>query len=215
MSAEILLSGCEKHTQELVFRVYCTALCETARKQMHRAEHFAALDLLSAALLTDFGIRHAVVRRKGLEKPVLEADGLFMNLSHCKGLAVCAVSRTPVGIDAETPRKVREQMLSRVCTPAETGFVLRQTDRELAFSRLWTLKEAYAKYTGAGIREPFDKLGFSLDSGICFHHKDAENLRFFQILTENCQIISVCLPECDLHLQAETEYLTNEEKSIC
>ena len=193
MSAEILLSGFDKTTQELAFRIYCTEVPEAERRQMHKAEHFAALDLLGAALCRDFGIRHAKICRTGLDKPRLVHDSLHMNLSHCKGLAVCAVSRVPVGIDAETPRQVRDSLLPRICTPAETDWISSQDDKNLAFSRIWTLKEAYAKYTGAGIREPFSQLAFSLTDGIRFHHPDAENVRFFQLIRENHQVVTICL----------------------
>ena len=66
-----LLSGYDQNTQMLVFRVYAEALPDTERRQNHRQAHFAALDLLGAALEKDFGVRHAVIHRTGLGKPKL------------------------------------------------------------------------------------------------------------------------------------------------
>ena len=68
---EILLSAYEKTTHQLMFRVYAEPLPDTGRRQSHRAAHFAALDLLGAALAEDFGVYHAVIRRSGLGKPQL------------------------------------------------------------------------------------------------------------------------------------------------
>ena len=195
MKPEILLSGHAPGGGMLIFRVYAAEIPEAARKSAHRAEHFAALDLLGAALQQDFGVSHAEIFRTGLEKPRLMHKFLHMSISHCKGLAVCAVGRLPLGIDAEAPRAVKEHLLNRVCTAAEAAEILAAKDRETAFSQRWTLKEAYAKFTGAGIRTPFDRLEFSLDGGIRFCHPDAKKLRFFQVMRGNSHIISLCLPD--------------------
>lgn len=195
MKPEILLSGFSQSGQTLIFRVYAVQIPETERKQAHRAEHFAALELLSAALQKDFGVNHAQICRTGLEKPRLMHKFLHFSVSHCKGLAVCAVGRLPLGIDAEPPRTVKENLLEKVCTPAEAAQIAASADSARAFSRFWTLKEAYAKYTGEGIRTPFETLGFSLETGIRFLHPDAGKLRFYQVMRENSHIISLCLPD--------------------
>jgi 4'-phosphopantetheinyl transferase len=202
MNAEILLSGYDKSTQLLAYRVYCTALPETERRRGHRLEHLTALDLLGAALLEDFGVRHAKIVRRGIEKPALIHDFLHMNLSHCKGLAVCAMGRLPVGIDCERPRAVKDHLLDRICAPEEAAAIRAATDRETAFSRLWTLKEAYGKFTGRGIREPLDTLQFELGDSIRFVHPASEDVMFFQMIRGNQHIISVCLPKSDLQIES-------------
>lgn len=204
MSTE-LLTGYRKSTQELAFRVYCTAIPETDRRQAHRIQHLAAWDLLGAALLRDFGLRHTVILRRGVEKPTLLRDFPQFNVSHCKGLAVCAVGSVPVGIDAEPPRAVRESMVSRICTAGESAWIAAQNDKMYAFSRIWTLKEAYTKYTGEGIRHPFGDLDFALEGGIRFQHPDAGKLRFFQLLRGNSHAVSLCVPEGDYDIQFHTD----------
>ena len=156
-----LFSGYDKSTQELVFRVYAAPLPVTEKRQKHKDAHFAALDLLGAALAEDFGVRHAVIRRVGLGKPQLIHDFLHINISHCKGLAVAACGTVPLGVDAEVPRAVRESLLQKVCTAEEIVQIKAADDENSMFSRFWTLKEAYAKYTGEGIGLDFSTLGFS------------------------------------------------------
>lgn len=190
----ILLSGYDKDI--LIFRVYAQMLPEESGRQNHRSAHFAALDLLGAALARDFGVYHTKIRRSGLEKPVLVHDRLHMNLSHCKGLAVAAVGTVPLGVDAEAPRKVKETLAAKVCTKEEYAAVTSAADRALTFSKYWTLKEAYAKYTGEGIRLHFDALGFTISGDeIRFQHPAAETVRFYQILPENRFAVSVCVPD--------------------
>lgn len=192
-----LLSGYAESTQELMLRVYAAEIPETGRRQTHRASHFEALDLLGAALAKDFGVSHAVIHRVGLGKPKLMHDFLYMNLSHCKGLAVAAVGKMPLGVDAEPPRAVRDVLMQKVCAPEEIRLIHAEENQNSAFSRFWTLKEAYAKYTGEGIRLPFAALRFSFGSEgqIIFHHPDAAQVRFWQRRDVSGCTVSLCLPD--------------------
>ena len=193
-----LLSGYNKTTQELMFRVYAAEIPENGKRQNHSAAHFAALDLLGAALAADFGLRHAVIRRVGLGKPVLIHDFLHMNLSHCKGLAVAAVGRMPLGVDAEGKRAVKDALMQKVCAPEEIAQIQAAHDKNLAFTKFWTLKEAYAKYTGEGIRLDFSALRFEIGAEeIRFHHPDAAQVRFAQLTDRSGCIVSLCCPQGD------------------
>ena len=189
----ILLSGYDTITRNLIFRVYAAELPADGQRQNHRAAHFAALDLLGAALAEDFGVYHAVIHRTGLGKPQLMRDDLYMNLSHCRGLAAAAVGRIPLGVDAEAPRAVREAMMQKVCAPEEIAQIQAADNQKIAFTRFWTLKEAYAKYTGSGLRLDFSALRFTPDADtITFHHPDAENVRFVQLTGVSGCTVSLC-----------------------
>ena len=137
----------------------------------------------------------------GLGKPKLLHDFLHVNISHCKGLAVAAAGRVPLGVDAETPRQVRDSLLTKVCTAEEAAEIQHAADKNLAFSRFWTLKEAYAKYTGEGIGLDFAKLGFTIRScdDIVFHHPDADRLHFCQLMFGVQTVISLCVPHDPAH----------------
>lgn len=197
-----LFSGYDKLTRKLMFRVYIETLSEDGRRQNHRKAHFAALDLLGAALAEDFDVRHAVIHRIGLGKPKLIHDFLHMNLSHCKGLAVAAVGRMPLGVDAETTRRIPESLMQKVCAPEEIRQIQSEDDHAAAFSRFWTLKEAYAKYTGKGIGLDFSALRFSRneDNSLIFHHPDAANVCFIQQTGVSGCAVSLCYQN-----DAETE----------
>ncbi len=205
---KMLWSGTDPATNRLLFRVYAAEIPDTERKLRTRLSHLTALDLLSAALLRDFGIRNGKINRKGLEKPYLLHDSLYMNLSHCKGLAVAAVGRIPLGVDAETPRPVRAHLLPRICTPEECDAVLNADDPEFLFSRLWTLKESYAKFTGEGIALPFSSLGFTPGEKPVFHHPKADQVQFYQILLGNHHAVSLCVPrgEYDINSNGKDDY---------
>ena len=188
-----LCSAYPKETHSLLFRVYAQEIPAAERRERAKLSHLAAWDLFGAAMLRDFGIRHIRVTRTGLEKPQLVHETLHMNLSHCAGLAVCAVGIVPVGVDAEPPRPVREKLLPRMCTPEETAYILAQEDRDFAFSRIWTLKEAYGKLSGAGIRADFRTVGFRLEPRLQMTVPEEPDLCFLQMTQENRYAVSVCI----------------------
>lgn len=80
-------------------------------------------------------------------KPVLAArEGLFFSLSHSDRYMLCAVSDAPVGADVQRMRPVKLS-LARRFHPAERDWLSRlpEEEREGAFYRLWTRKEAWVK----------------------------------------------------------------------
>lgn len=85
----------------------------------------------------------------------LEGGSIAFNLSHTRGLVACVVTRgAEVGIDAERvpgydPLDVARARFSMAeVRDLESRAAAEQRER---FTELWTLKEAYAKATGAGI----------------------------------------------------------------
>jgi 4'-phosphopantetheinyl transferase len=97
-------------------------------------------------------------------------DQIDVSLSHTGDLITVGVSRTGrIGVDAEpTGREMSFDLLGRhMCTPTEGAeLALMPPQRRAAeLLRLWTLKEAYTKALGQGLRLGFTEFGFSLDSG--------------------------------------------------
>ncbi|MER6075377.1 4'-phosphopantetheinyl transferase family protein [Streptomyces sp. NPDC001852] len=103
-------------------------------------------------------------------RPVLRGLGadLQVSLSHTDELIVVGVSRAgPVGVDAEpAARRISFELLrNHVCTPGEAELLaaLPEEERTDRFLRLWTLKEAYTKALGHGLRRRFSAVGFAWD----------------------------------------------------
>ncbi|WP_420000625.1 4'-phosphopantetheinyl transferase family protein [Streptomyces boninensis] len=95
-------------------------------------------------------------------RPVPDAarhgTGLHFSLTHTRGLAVCAVAGTEVGVDAETAngRAAADEVLP-LLHPAERRVIEAQpgpVERAAAFRQAWVRKEAYLKGTGIGIAAP-------------------------------------------------------------
>ncbi|MER7394179.1 4'-phosphopantetheinyl transferase superfamily protein [Streptomyces sp. NPDC000151] len=95
--------------------------------------------------------------------------GVDVGLTHTGDLIAVGISRVGrIGIDAEPLSRALfyDVLLDRVCTPAEQAVLqyLDGPERTAAMLRLWTLKEAYTKALGQGLRLRFGE--FDLAPGI-------------------------------------------------
>ena len=121
-----------------------------------KREHEAAYRLLLAALRERFGSFETLPKIEAGEfgKPYFtDCPGLFFNLSHAGGCAVCALSGAPVGIDIINERKNRSRAAEKF-TAAEQEWLKERP--EAAFFDLWAKKEAYLKAIGTGLTRRLD-----------------------------------------------------------
>lgn len=93
-------------------------------------------------------------------KPRLKDDPLWFSLSHSEDLAVCAISKNPIGVDIEQIRDISPRLARKYFTPEEReylfGHVPKDQDWEevmtpsvkMRFFEIWTAKEAYLKCLG-------------------------------------------------------------------
>jgi 4'-phosphopantetheinyl transferase len=108
----------------------------------------------------------------GKPAPVPQQAGtprLEFNLSHTHGLVACAVTRgASVGLDVECVARLgaARDIAGHCFAPSE----LRWLDEggaggyAVRFTELWTLKEAYLKALGDGLRVPLDSFAFHVSS---------------------------------------------------
>lgn len=112
-------------------------------------------------------------------KPFLKSGAFCFNISHSRGLAVCAVEDSPVGVDVERCRVFSAALTQRICTAEETVLIAERTDRDSALTRLWTAKESHMKLTGMGMAQGITQTAFcalwpeprlAKAPGPCFFH---------------------------------------------
>lgn len=85
-------------------------------------------------------------------KPSLkEFPELHFNLSHCKEAVVCALANHPVGVDVEVLGRYTERLAKYTMNEDELAEINNAEDKDVAFTILWTKKEATMKLTGEGI----------------------------------------------------------------
>lgn len=110
----------------------------------------AAYRLLQHALLQEYGINEAPVFTYGNKgKPLLQGHhDIHFSLSHCHEAVAVALSDHPVGIDIETVDHYSPEVARRVMNDDELHEIEASAQPQVAFTRLWTMKESLYKLTG-------------------------------------------------------------------
>ena len=85
-------------------------------------------------------------------KPFLkEHPDIYFSISHCKKAVGCIIADCPCGLDIEHIRKAKEDLVRHTMSPEEADSIFSAPWPDIAFTRLWTQKEAVLKLTGTGI----------------------------------------------------------------
>lgn len=84
-------------------------------------------------------------------KPYLKDTNIHFNISHSGSMAMCALHDGPVGADIEMIKPYSDAVPKRIMSDEELKFYRSSPDREALFFKIWTLKEAYLKFTGTGL----------------------------------------------------------------
>ena len=126
-------------------------------------------------------------------KPYLKNySDVYFNISHCCELAVCAVGKSEIGIDAENIREYRPNVVKRAFSEREQEILEKSEDKNRDFFRIWTLKESFVKAIGIGVSYPLKSCEFLVDkSG--FTAIGCDGYSFSQIILNNKFICSLCV----------------------
>jgi len=112
-----------------------------------------AYQLLKQGLREGYGItENPVFEYNEHGKPsIVGHPEIFFNLSHCKHAAVCVISDQPVGVDVESIREYKDSLAHYTMNDEELREIESAEHPDVAFIRLWTMKEAALKLIGTGI----------------------------------------------------------------
>jgi 4'-phosphopantetheinyl transferase len=96
-------------------------------------------------------------------KPYLRDRELCFSLTHAGEMAVCALADSEVGADIEqlsrfAGQEERMERIARRIMTEEEWQIWQKAPSGEALVRLWTKKESYAKYTGAGLSCDFSAI---------------------------------------------------------
>ncbi len=85
-------------------------------------------------------------------KPYLkEHPDIHFSISHCKEAVGCFVSNRPCGLDIERIRTAKPDLVRHTMSPEEAESIFSNPFPDVAFTRIWTQKEAVLKLKGTGI----------------------------------------------------------------
>lgn len=160
-------------------------------KGYHIFCHNEGVSLLSCAVAREYPdfLFNADDIKKGYRgKPYIENSPFHFNISHADGIVVCALSQSEIGVDAESIREVSDRVMRRCYSDSEIEYINSCEDKNVAFTRLWTLKESYVKLTGEGVGTDLKSVSFDLKNETAFSDK----LAFSQFILNDRHVISVC-----------------------
>lgn len=87
-------------------------------------------------------------------KPFLPGQShIHFSLSHCKKAIGCYISSAPCGLDIECIRPAKETLVRYCMNEEECEQIFSAPNPDIAFSSLWTRKEAVFKLKGTGIND--------------------------------------------------------------
>jgi phosphopantetheinyl transferase len=124
--------------------------------------------LLSAVLAHYLDGEPRILRDRAGKPRLPDGTGITFNLSHSGERQVVAVAGgAEVGVDIERWRGLRQPEIfaKRCCTPTELEALnaLDESQRNAQLLQLWTIKEAYLKALGTGIRGPLRNVASTPD----------------------------------------------------
>jgi phosphopantetheine--protein transferase-like protein len=142
--------------------------------------------ILKNALKNEFGIDTFELQYSENGKPELINCKAHFNLSHSKSGIVVAVNDAPIGVDVQEIVPYNESVMKRVFTPNEINMVLKSSNKDRTFTRLWTLKESALKYDAKSLINLSD---YEFDSEDKHFKKYGKNFSTFEIKN---LIVTVC-----------------------
>ena len=104
-------------------------------------------------------IRHIIGERELVygkyQKPYIkDCDNHFFSVSHSERCVAIAIDDTEIGVDVEKIRtKDIDKLAERFFSQGEIAYIAKSSDKPIAFTEVWTRKEAYLKCKGTGIAE--------------------------------------------------------------
>ncbi len=161
----------DEHIDDFDLQAALTEISEQRRLQalrfkFERGQRTCVLAylLLKKALREEYGLTENPLFEYGPHgKPfIVGHPEIHFSLSHCREAVACAVSDRPVGIDVESVQRYRESLAQYTMSDEEQQLIAAAERPDVAFIRLWTMKEARLKLTGEGIT---NDLKSALDGG--------------------------------------------------
>lgn len=125
------------------------------RYELGRKTCAAAYLLLCQGLQQEYGITERPLFEYGEHgKPfIVGHPDIHFNISHCREAVLVVVSDRPVGADVECIREYKDSLVRYTMNDAEIARIEQSDHPEVAFIRLWTMKEAKLKLSGRGITD--------------------------------------------------------------
>ena len=127
-------------------------------------------------------------------KPHFPNSDIHFNISHSGSYVIMAVSKHKIGIDIQKIQHDKHRIAEKNFLQSECEYI-NSTDVEKEiqqrFCEIWTIKEAYLKNIGIGLRKPLNSFEVSLE-GEAPQIVGKKEYRFVQMKFDERYIVAVC-----------------------
>ena len=158
----------------------------------------AAAGLLLTHILGENGVAPPLTYGENGKPYLANNSDSYFSITHSDKWVFLAVADGEIGIDAQAPRKVCPRLAARSTSPEELAWVKENTEPN--FARLWTMKEAYLKYTGTGMSVPIREVRITIPPVDGY---DERNHCYWSLRTHEGVPLSICsaTPIHNIHIQ--------------
>ena len=128
-----------------------------------------------------------------------EDTDIHFNISHSGCYVIAAVSDEDIGIDIQKIKSDKHRIAEKNFLPSECAYINEIEDEKInqqRFCEIWTIKEAYLKNIGIGLRKPLNsfEIDFSEDAPQIVGKKE---YKFVQLKFDEKYIVTVCADQSD------------------
>ena len=145
------------------------------------------LSLGAGVLLNKINIINKTIVYNENDKPYVNDNSIYFNISHSDNLVACAISDKEIGVDIESIKEFSFDLINNVYNYEEIDFIKETKDFSL-YTKLWTMKESYMKYLGTGLSMDAKAIHIDLLNNKCLN---ANNVFFKSIKIKN-YYLTVC-----------------------
>lgn len=164
---------------------------------------------LGAGLLMNFIKQKYQVQEKlkidRFGKPYFDNSSIHFNISHSGSYVIAAVSKEEVGVDIQKIKPDKHRIAEKNFLASECTYINETDENRMKWQRfceVWTVKEAYLKKIGIGLRKPLNS--FEVDwSGERIQIIGEENLVITQFKLDKNYIVSACVDRPDDYMKIE------------
>lgn len=157
------------------------------------------LRCLGAGILINFIKKHydidSLVENDKHGKPFFANSNVKFNISHSGKYVVIAVSDFDIGIDIQKMKADKHRIAEKSFLKNESAYIneVPNADTKLQrFCEVWTMKEAYLKHIGLGLRKPLNSFEIDFDE-VTPSIKGDVGKKFIQFKMDEKYIVSICV----------------------
>ena len=214
---EVYYFDIEPLRNKQVFEAQLDNITEGRIERIEKSQSTAdKLRLMGSGLLINF-IKRKYFVKSDVEvdkhgKPYFANSDLKFNLSHSGRYVVAAVSDYEVGIDIQKKKADKHRIAEKNFLRGECDYInagANDEERHQRFCEVWTLKEAYLKNIGMGLRKPLNsfEIVFRPEGPVI---RNQTEYRYTQFLMNDKYIVSICRDINDEGFEISEVTLENE-----